>query len=367
MVLAADIGITPREVIGFQRETADTVTLTIEDPEARGFSPGQFCMLYAFGIGESAISISGDPSRPGVTEHTIREVGSVTKALSSLRPGDRVGVRGPYGVGWPMDAAIGGDLVVVAGGVGLAPLRPVIRQVLGSRDRRRRRRLVDGTDRCGDGSHPPDRCRPGEDHRHGVWSRGHDALRRSRTRAARNRHRPDSRVTRAQHAMRRRRVRTLPDGPLLRMQGRPGVPVFTGRPVHGSEGGMKPTLAVFKFASCDGCQLSILDAEDHIMSIAGAIDIVEFAEATTRREPPPYTVGLVEGSITTPQDALRIREIREQCQILVTIGACATSGGIQALRNAADVDEFAAQVYASPEYLDVLATSTPISDHVKIG
>jgi len=129
---------------------------------------------------------------------------------------------------------------------------------------------------------------------------------------------------------------------------------------------MKPTLAVFKFASCDGCQLSILDAEDHIMSIAGAIDIVEFAEATTRREPPPYTVGLVEGSITTPHDALRIREIREQCQILVTIGACATSGGIQALRNAADVDELAAQVYASPEYLDVLATSTPISDHVRV-
>jgi NAD(P)H-flavin reductase len=145
MVLAADIGITTREVIGFQRETADTVTLTIEDPEARGFSPGQFCMLYAFGIGESAISISGDPSRPGVTEHTIREVGSVTKALSSLRPGDRVGVRGPYGVGWPMDAAIGGDLVVVAGGIGLAPLRPVIRQVLGARHRFRRVSVVIGS------------------------------------------------------------------------------------------------------------------------------------------------------------------------------------------------------------------------------
>ncbi|HLA66727.1 MAG TPA: oxidoreductase [Acidimicrobiia bacterium] len=129
---------------------------------------------------------------------------------------------------------------------------------------------------------------------------------------------------------------------------------------------MKPTLAVFKFASCDGCQLSILDAEDHLVAIAGAIDIVEFREATTRSEPGPYTVGLVEGSVTTPHDALRIREIRDQCAILVTIGACATSGGIQALRNAADVEEFAAQVYANPEYLDVLATSTPISDHVKV-
>jgi len=127
-----------------------------------------------------------------------------------------------------------------------------------------------------------------------------------------------------------------------------------------------PTLAVFKFASCDGCQLSILDAEEHLLAVAGAIDIVEFPEASSRREPGPYTVGLVEGSVTTPHDALRIREVRDQCQVLVTIGACATAGGIQALRNAADVDEFAARVYPHPEYLDVLATSTPISDHVTV-
>lgn len=145
MVLAADIGTTTREVIGFQRETADTVTLTIEDPEARGFSPGQYCMLYAFGIGESAISISGDPARPGATEHTIRHVGMVTGALSSLRPGDRVGVRGPYGVGWPIDDATGGDLVVVAGGIGLAPLRPVIRHVIGARHRFRRVAVLIGS------------------------------------------------------------------------------------------------------------------------------------------------------------------------------------------------------------------------------
>jgi len=127
-----------------------------------------------------------------------------------------------------------------------------------------------------------------------------------------------------------------------------------------------PTLAVFKFASCDGCQLSILDAEDHLMAVAAAVDIVEFPEASSRREPGPYTIGLVEGSVTTPHDALRIREVRDQCEVLVTIGACATSGGIQALRNAADVDEFAARVYPHPEYLDVLATSTPISDHVRV-
>ena len=135
MAPVADIGIATREIVGFQRETADTVTLTIEDPESRGFTPGQFYMLYPFGIGESAISISGDPARPRAIEHTVRSVGMVTAALSSLRPGDRVGVRGPYGVGWPVDAATGGDVVVVAGGIGLAPLRPVIRHVLGARHR----------------------------------------------------------------------------------------------------------------------------------------------------------------------------------------------------------------------------------------
>jgi len=135
MAPVAELGIATREVIGFARETADTVTLTIEEGEAHGFIPGQFCMLYAFGVGESAISISGDPARPGAHEHTIRAVGAVTRALCSLRPGDRVGVRGPFGVGWPVDAAVGRDLIVVAGGIGLAPLRPVIRHVLGARHR----------------------------------------------------------------------------------------------------------------------------------------------------------------------------------------------------------------------------------------
>lgn len=138
MVPVADIAVAAREVIGVERETADTVTLTIEDPEARGFRPGQFSMLCPFGIGESAISISGDPARAGAVEHTIRSVGMVTAALTSLRPGDRVGVRGPYGVGWPMEAAADGDIVVMAGGIGLAPLRPVILRVIAARHRYRR-------------------------------------------------------------------------------------------------------------------------------------------------------------------------------------------------------------------------------------
>ena len=128
----------------------------------------------------------------------------------------------------------------------------------------------------------------------------------------------------------------------------------------------KPTLAVFKFASCDGCQLSLLDAEDELLAVAGAVEIAYFLEARTRQLDGPYDVGLIEGSVTTEHDRERIQDIRQQCKFLVSIGACATAGGIQALRNWADVDEFISHVYAHPDYINALATSTPISEHVKI-
>ena len=128
----------------------------------------------------------------------------------------------------------------------------------------------------------------------------------------------------------------------------------------------KKSLAVWKFASCDGCQLSLLDCEDELLAVADAIDIAYFPEASSRMEKGPYDLSLVEGSITTPHDAARIRKVRRQSKFLVTIGACATAGGIQALRNFADVKEFVAAVYASPQYIKTLATSTSISEHVKV-
>lgn len=128
----------------------------------------------------------------------------------------------------------------------------------------------------------------------------------------------------------------------------------------------KPKLAVWKFASCDGCQLSLLDCEDEILAVSDAIEIANFAEATRRVVPGPYDLSLVEGSITTNHDAGRIQEVRAQSKYLVTIGACATAGGIQALRNYRDIGEMASVVYASPQYLDTLATSTPIADHVRV-
>lgn len=128
----------------------------------------------------------------------------------------------------------------------------------------------------------------------------------------------------------------------------------------------KPTLAVWKFASCDGCQLSLLDCEDELLEVAGEIEIAHFPEASRVTVGGPYDLSLVEGSITTPHDAKRIQQIRQVSRYLVTIGACATAGGIQALRNFQDVDEFIAIVYATPHYIQTLRTSTPIAAHVPV-
>ena len=131
-------------------------------------------------------------------------------------------------------------------------------------------------------------------------------------------------------------------------------------------GRRRPKLAVWKFASCDGCQLSLLDCEDELLAVAGAVEIAYFLEATRTEVAGHYDLSLVEGSITTAHDAARIQEVRRRSRRLVTIGACATAGGIQALRNFKDVAEFTSVVYAHPDYIETLATSTPISAHVKV-
>jgi len=127
-----------------------------------------------------------------------------------------------------------------------------------------------------------------------------------------------------------------------------------------------PKLAIWKFASCDGCQLSLLDCEDELLSVAGAVEVAHFPEASRAVLRGPYDLSLVEGSITTPHDAERIREVRRASKFLVTIGACATAGGIQALRNFRDVREFISAVYPTPEYITTLETSTPISQNVRV-
>jgi sulfhydrogenase subunit delta len=128
----------------------------------------------------------------------------------------------------------------------------------------------------------------------------------------------------------------------------------------------KPKLAVWKFASCDGCQLTLLDCEDELLALAGEVEIANFPEASRAVVKGPYDLSLVEGSVTTPHDAERIHQVRRASKFLVTIGACATSGGIQALRNFRDVKEFVSIVYATPSYIETLRTSTPIADHVPV-
>ncbi|MBI4278931.1 MAG: FAD/NAD(P)-binding protein [Armatimonadetes bacterium] len=127
----------PWRVLGRRQETRDTFTLELE-PVGGGdmrFGPGQFNMLYVFGVGEVPISISGDPARPACLVHTVRAVGSVTAAVCRLRRGDVLGVRGPFGHGWPVAEAAGEDVVIVAGGIGLAPLRPALYHLLAAREK----------------------------------------------------------------------------------------------------------------------------------------------------------------------------------------------------------------------------------------
>lgn len=132
------------------------------------------------------------------------------------------------------------------------------------------------------------------------------------------------------------------------------------------KGQQKPKLGVFKFASCDGCQLSILNLEDELLLLGEALDIAYFPEASSRMDPGPYDIALVEGSITTPEEVERIHQVRQQSKFLVALGACATAGGIQSLRNWRDVNDFIDVVYATPAYIDTLTTSTPISEHVPV-
>jgi len=144
--------------------------------------------------------------------------------------------------------------------------------------------------------------------------------------------------------------------------------LISGRKKHHSFGGRsrRPRLAVFKFASCDGCQLTLLNLEDELLALGKALDIAYFPEASSRMKPGPYDLVLVEGSITTPEDVERLANIRRQARLLVTIGACATAGGIQALRNCGAGETYKHTMYPHPEFIQTLSTSTPISEHVAV-
>jgi len=128
----------------------------------------------------------------------------------------------------------------------------------------------------------------------------------------------------------------------------------------------KPTLAVHKFSSCDGCQLSILNLENEFVDLVGVVEIAYFLEATSRTQTGPYDIAMVEGSVTTPHEIERLQKIRSESNILIAIGTCATAGGIQSLRNFTQADKLAEIIYDRPEYLHYLDTSTAIGEHVPV-
>jgi coenzyme F420-reducing hydrogenase gamma subunit len=128
----------------------------------------------------------------------------------------------------------------------------------------------------------------------------------------------------------------------------------------------KPKLAVWKFTSCDGCQLTVLDSRAEFLTLFNQIDLAYFPEASSSSLKGPFDLSLVEGSISTPDEAERIRAVRQSSKFLVTMGACASAGGLQALRNFSDVEEFASLVYPLPEHIETLETATPVSEHVKV-
>ena len=393
-----------------REDTDDTVTVELTEPDGAvpAFAPGQFAMLTALGVGEVPISVSGlgdgGGGRARLLEHTLRAVGAVTRALCAVQPGGVIGVRGPFGTGWDVASAAGRDLVIVAGGIGLAPLRPVVLTALADRSRYGRIVLLAGARTPGDllyGGELDRWRRAGVEvavtvdqadsgwggevglvtalikpglrawKQRGVYlrSRHHDAGHRRRAGGTGHSRRPDTGIAGAQHALRCRLVRALPARPAAGLPGRPGGRLRPGGGADEGTGAVMgvPTLvAVWKFASCDGCQLTLLDCEDELLAIADRVKIAHFTEASSDTQPGPYDVSLVEGSITTAADAVRIRQVREMSRTLVTIGACATAGGVQGLRNFADVREFTSVVYARPEYISTLATSTPIAAHVDV-
>ena len=248
----------------FHPETHDTFTLTLVPPDGDDFrfQPGQFNMIYAFGVGEAAISLSGNPAYNASIVHTIRSVGSVTSALAKLRSGGSVGLRGPFGSAWPLDAARGQDVVIVSGGIGLAPLRPLILHILEHRAEFNRLILLHGVRSPADhlfaddlqqwarasdvqvliAATKADRAWPGHV---GVVTSLFEAIdiQPQQTfgficgpevmirfalwefRKARRRQQPPLHFPGAEHAVRRRFLRPLPVRPQLRLHGRSGLPL----------------------------------------------------------------------------------------------------------------------------------------------
>ena len=404
------------------RQDTRTRTLELEpvDGEPLAFAAGQFTMMHAFGAGEVPISISGDPARPEVLQHTIRDVGAVTRALVHAPPGTVLGIRGPFGTGWqvrPAGVATScswragsawrrcardpGGVRRPRGDYGQVPLLYGARtpeDILFGEDLRgwAADHGIDVQVTVDNGQHAwrgrvglvtqlMDRAASPRVHaRPHLWSRGDDA-----PRAAwpwRPRHTPDQ--------VRLSMERNMKCGvglcghcqlrEFLPVRRRPGAHLRPARAPHVTSGAVamtlthshgqehsaahrgKPKLAVWKFASCDGCQLTLLNCEDELIPLAGEVEIAYFPEATRAVVEGPYDVSLVEGSITTPEELERIQQVREVSRRLVTIGACATAGGSRPCGTSATSPSSARSSTPTRSTSRRCPRSTPISAHVTV-
>src|SRR3990172_3290639 len=330
-------------VRGRRRETRDTVTVDLQavaPADESGFTPGQFNMLYVFGIGEVPISISGDPGRVDILAHTVRAVGAVTRALAAMKRGALVGVRGPFGTSWPVDEAEGSDVVIVAGGVGLAPLRPALYRLLARREKFGRIVLLYGARTPGDLLHMRELER---------WRSRMDLDVAVTVDAAAGKWRGSVGVV----------TTLIPRAPF--------DPASSVALVCGPEVMMRFTVRELQARGVRDDRM-FLSMERNMKCGIGLCGHCQYGPFFICRDGPifRYDLSLVEGSISTPHDAARIQMVRRASRVLVTIGACATAGGIQALRNFADVEAWRALVYAHPDYVETLATSTPVAAHVAV-
>jgi len=336
--------------------------------------------------------------------------GAVSDALARLGPGDPVGLRGPFGAGWPMTEAAGRDVVIVAGGLGLAPLRPALYQLFAGRARYGKIVLLYGA------RSPDDILFRREieswrrrldieievtvDHASSVWhghvgvvttliSRadfdplhaialvcGPEVMMRFAITALRHSGLDDQihlSLYGAQHEVRNRVLRSLPIRTGLRVPRWAGVPSRPGTELAGSEGDLTwpPRIASLGLPSGSSPPATAVSSACLTARTSCSRSPALSTLPTSLRLPRGavrgrYDLSLVEGSVTTASDAARIQDVRARSRTLVTIGACATAGGIQALRNWADVKEYASVVYARPDYIQTLATSTAIADHVAV-
>ncbi len=369
------------EIVAVEQLTDREKLFRLRLPQALAFAPGTFMEVSVFGLGEAPFTIASALHEDRQIDIVVRAAGALTQALHRLQAGDTVGVRGPFGSGFPLDRFLGRDILLVAGGLGLITLRSLLLTILdrrgefgrvtllyGARDvpqllfrkdllawhqggeidcrfvvgnpqngwglaSRRHHLSVQGS-RHRPGAHGGCRFRPGR----------HVPLHQSPAFPSRLRRGEPFPQPRAAHEMRPGQMRQMPDQRHLRLRMRADFPLQPDQAPAGGDRAMKPRIGFFDFTGCEGCQMTVLNLEDRFLDLLELVEIVEFRAAFSG---PPETldIAFVEGSICRPEEAARLRDIRARSRLLVALGACADTAGVNALVRCRDPRELRREVY----------------------